>query len=80
MDLTGIAGRALLQRLSVGRRKESDRAASNDNEASPVEVGAGRRGAGGKEEGEGHRASPATTERTSPAEHRQAMSADVRGQ
>jgi hypothetical protein len=38
MDLTGIAGRALLQRLSVGRRRENDRAASNDNEASPVEL------------------------------------------
>jgi hypothetical protein len=42
MDLTGIAGRALLQRLSVGRRRESDRAAMNDNwpPASPKLQGA----------------------------------------
>lgn len=76
MDLTGIAGRALLQRLSVGRRRENDRAAANDNEASPVKEPQREE----LREETRHRASPATTDRTNPAEHRQAMSADVRGQ
>ncbi len=37
MNLDGIAGRALLQRLTGVRRKENDRLASNDNDQ-PVEV------------------------------------------
>jgi hypothetical protein len=71
----GIAARRVVASLSVARQ-ERKRAAENDNWPPPPKEPQREE----LREEARHRASPATTERTSPAEHRQAMSADVRGQ
>ena len=51
MGLDGIAGRTLGRQISVTRRKESDRAASNDNR--PVELAQGNKEAKSPAQGEG---------------------------